>query len=59
MIHGIGHYYDECNALGGFVNKYDAAQPTKDSGSNPIPRKIFHKNNKTTLLSTMWWIRFK
>ena len=26
------------------VTNYAAAQTTKDNGSNPVPRKILHKN---------------
>ena len=32
--------------MGGFVTKYAAAQPTKDRGNNPVPRKIFHKKQE-------------
>ena len=42
MIHGTGHYSDECKALGEFGTKYAADQPTKDHGSDPLPRKRFH-----------------
>ena len=44
MIHGVGHYSDECKVLGGFGTRYAAAQITKDRGSNPVSRKIFKKN---------------
>ena len=39
MIHGPGHYSDECIVLGKFGTKYAAAQTMKDRGGNPIPRK--------------------
>ena len=43
MIHGPGHSSDECKVLKTFGTKYAASQPTKDQGSNPIPRKVFYK----------------
>ena len=46
MIHGPGHYSDEYKVLGELGTKYIAAQPTKDRGSNPIPRKGYHKKQE-------------
>ena len=40
LIHGLGHSYGECKALGDFGAKYAKINPTKDHGNNPIPRKI-------------------
>ena len=46
IIHGVGYYYYECQVLGDFGTKYAAAQNTKDRGINPLPRKIFQKNQE-------------
>ena len=46
MIHGAGHYSGEYKVLDKFGTKYTAAQPTKDHGSSPIPRKRLKKNKK-------------
>ena len=46
MIHGPGHYSDECKVLGEFGTKYAAAQLTKDCGRNLIPRKEFQKKQE-------------
>ena len=53
MIQGAENSYVAFKALGGFVTKYATSQPTEDHRINPLPRKIFHKNKKTTLLLTM------
>ena len=39
MIHGAGHYSDECKVLGVFGTKYASSQSTKYHRSDPIPRK--------------------
>ena len=46
MIHSPGHSSGECKVLGGFGTKYAADHPTKDRGSNTVPRKIFKKARK-------------
>ena len=43
MIHGLGHYSDEFKVLGKFGTKYAAANPTKNRGRNPTPKKGYHK----------------
>ena len=57
MIHGSVHSSDECKVLRNFGTKYAAAQPAKDRGSDPVPRKVFHKNKRTTLLLITWWMK--
>ena len=59
MIHGDEHSSDECKVLGEFGTKYAASYPTKDRGSNLIPRIIFHKNKKTRLLLTICLMKYK
>ena len=59
MIHGVGHSSDEFKVLDKFGTNYDVAQPTKYRESNPVPSKRFHKNNKTMILLTMWWMKSK
>ena len=44
LIHGPKHHFNECKVLGGFRTNYDAAQPTKERGNNPVPKKRFQKN---------------
>ena len=56
MINGAGHSSYEFKVLGEFGTKYYAANPTKDRGSDPVPKKMFKKNSKTTLLLKMWWM---
>ena len=56
MIHGARNSSDECKVLGKFVTKYAAPQPTKDCGSDTIPRERFQKNKRTKLLLTTWWM---
>ena len=46
MIHGAGNFSDECKVLGEFGTKYAAAHPTKDRGSNTIPRKSFQEKQE-------------
>ena len=58
MIHGAGYSSDECTILGKIGNKYAADQPTKDYGSDLIPRKRLQKNNRITLLLTTWWMKY-
>ena len=46
IIHGTGNYSNECKVLGGVCTNYSAAHPTKDLRINPVPRKIFQKNQE-------------
>ena len=46
MINGAGHSSYEFKVLGEFGTKYYAANPTKDRGSNPVPRKMIKKTVK-------------
>ena len=46
MIHGTVNSSDGCKVLGRFGTKYAAAQPTKNRGRYPIPRKRFHKEQE-------------
>ena len=39
MIHGTGHSYKEYKVLGEFANKYFTSHPTKNRGSNLVPRR--------------------
>ena len=41
-----GHSSDECKILGKFGTKYYASQPTKNRGSNPIPKKGYWKKQE-------------
>ena len=54
MIHGLRHSSDECKVLGEFLTKYAADQPTKNRGSNTIPKKGFHKKQENhTIIDNM------
>ena len=44
LIHGLGNFSDEYKVLGEFRTKYAKIQTTEDCESNPVPRKILHKN---------------
>ena len=54
MIHGLGHSSDEFNILGEFRTKYAADQPTKNRGSNPIPKKGYQeKQDNRAIIDNM------
>ena len=37
FIHVLGHFYDECEILGGFGDKYAKGKPKKDCRNHPVP----------------------
>ena len=39
LIHGPGHYSDECKVLGDFGTNYSNSKPTKYHGNHHIPRE--------------------
>ena len=43
LIHGPGHFSEECKVLGDFRTKYDNSRPTRDHGNIPVPRKTFNR----------------
>ena len=54
MIHGAGNCYDEYKVLDEFGTKYDAAQTSKDHGSDPIPRKrLWKKQENHTIINNV------
>ena len=52
MIHGPGHSSEECKVLGDCGDKYSNSRPTKNRGSNHIPRGNYTGRWKTTPLLT-------
>ena len=44
LIHGPGHFSDECKVLGEFGAKFAKGKPNKDHGNNPIPRGEFNRH---------------
>ena len=46
LIHGPGSSSEECKVIGDFGTKYATSRPTKDRGSNPIPKKCFNRQKE-------------
>ena len=58
LIHGPGHYLEECKVLVDFGTKYANSRPTKDRGISPVTRKKINRQQGKNAIVTNQWVKF-